>query len=77
MSDEAKLSADRKWGAGQNLYKTRCSTRALHLLPALVPIGSIAYVVTMLMGVRLRIWSDFLEAIRRLLPERLRGLLPV
>jgi hypothetical protein len=49
----------------------------LHLLLALIPIGSIAYIMTILIGVRLRIWPDFLEAIRRLLPERLRGLLPV
>lgn len=49
----------------------------LYLLLALVPIGSFAYVVTILIGVRLRIWPDFLLAIRRLLPERLRGLLPI
>jgi hypothetical protein len=49
----------------------------LYLLLALVLIGSVAYIVTILIGVRLRLWPDFLVPIRRLLPPRLRGLLPV
>lgn len=47
----------------------------LQLLLGLIVIGSVAYIATILLGVRLRIWPDFLVAIQRLMPERMRGIL--
>lgn len=46
-------------------------------LTGLTAIGTATYVGTILIGVRLRLWPDFLEVIARQMPERLRRFLPL
>jgi len=49
----------------------------LLLLLVLTAVGAVAYGTTILAGVRLRLWPDFLLVIGRILPEKLRRFVPV
>lgn len=48
----------------------------LSLLLALTAVGVFSYSATILAGVKLRLWPDFLSVIARLVPERLRRFIP-